>query len=68
MPDLIISMTAPQAQRVAAALGDALNLGQPATMAEAKAFIIHKLKSRVINYERKQLTAAITEPTAPNIT
>lgn len=60
MPDLTISMTAPQAARVAAALGDAMGLEQPASMAEAKTFIIGRLKSITRAYERRQLEAAVT--------
>ena len=68
MPDMTISMTGPQATRVAAAIGDALRLDQPATMAEAKAYLIQKLKSLTLSYERRMAEAAVTQPASLNLT
>lgn len=61
MPDLTISLTAGQAQRVAAALGKHLQLtdtppGPPyrdATVQEAEAFLLNTLKNLVKQEETK---------------
>ena len=68
MPDLTISMTGPQATRVAAAIGDALRLDQPATMAEAKAYLIQKLKSLTLSYERRLAESAVAKPDPLDLT
>jgi len=61
-------MTSAQAARVTAAIGDALNLGQPANTAESKAYVINKLKSLVRQYERRLLEATVVTPDPPDIT
>lgn len=65
--DVTITLTAPQATRVAAACGKRLNLGRSCTMVEAKAWTIGLWREVVIDSERedtnKVLTIEAFEPT-----
>ena len=54
---MTITTTSAQAQRIATAVGNYLNLGRDATAVEAKAFVIDSLKEIVIGYERRILEA-----------
>jgi hypothetical protein len=60
MPDITISMTAEQATRVAAAIGEAMGLKEvdnitpkPATLADVKQFTISMWRSYVLQKERQ---------------
>jgi homospermidine synthase len=61
MPDIVISLTVPQALRVQSALATPEN---PApTVADAKAWLIRQLRAHVIHVERRDAQRALAEPT-----
>jgi len=66
MPDIIITVTASQAARVASAFGSAYTLHNPdstpraATAEEVRKFLLAYLKSIVEGQEREQAIQAIT--------
>ena len=68
MPDIILTLTVAQANRVAVALGQYGNLvdgmGNPrdATPAEIKAYLIRQLRSVVITQERRTAESAVPTP------
>ena len=63
MPDLTITFTVAQANRVAAAVGNRyLNLGRDATLAEVKTWLIDFIRAGVINHEQAVQAATIVIP------
>lgn len=60
MATLSIDFTAPQAQRMATALGTVLRLGRDATPAEVKQYWVDEMKRLVKNVERETAAQAIT--------
>lgn len=66
MPSITITTTAPQAQRIAAALGGRYTLKdqsgavRSATDAEVKAWVIDQLRNLTLDWEREQAVKAIT--------
>ena len=70
MPDITLTLTVPQVQRVAVALGKYWNLmdaqapPQPrdATLAEVKAYLIRQLRGLVIQQERRVAEGALPVP------
>ena len=63
MPDLIITFTLAQSNRVAEAVGRRyLNLNRGATAAEVKAHLIDFLRGEVVNHEKVIESAKITIP------
>lgn len=67
MPTMTITTTAPQAQRVATALGAYLGLGRDATASEIKAHFIEQMKELVLAHERR-LQKAEAEAALPPLT
>lgn len=59
MPTLTINFTAPQAARIAAAVGDKLSLGRPATELEVWRWFVDRGRAAVQDYEREQDMKAI---------
>ena len=60
MPDLTITFTVAQANRVAAAVGNRyLNLGRDATLAEVKTWLVDFIRAGVINHEQAVQAATI---------
>ena len=60
MPDLTITFTLAQANRVAAAVGQRyLSLGRDATLAEVKTWLVDFIRAGVINHERAVQSGAI---------
>ena len=71
MPSMTITTTAPQAARLAAAMGATMRLvddvtKQPrdATAAEIKTYVVKFLRDTVQHYERNQAAQAIPAPSA----
>lgn len=62
MPDLTLTLTTAQAQRVAAAFGRYWSLGRPATVPEVKVYLVRQLKGAVMQQERAVLEAGISVP------
>ena len=63
MPDLTITLTPAQASRVADAIGDIIHEDKsPASLPEAKQYVINKLKSLVRTHERHKLEAQVVVP------
>lgn len=60
MPTLSIDFTAPQAQRMATAIGGVLRLGRDATPAEVKQYWVDEMKRLVKNVEYENATRQIT--------
>ena len=67
MPDLTITFTVAQADRVATAVGQRyLNLGRDATLAEVKTWLIDFIRAGVINHEQAvQAAAIVVAPLTP---
>lgn len=60
MPTLSIDFTAPQAQRMATAIGGVLRLARDATPAEVKQYWVDEMKRLVKNVEYENATRQIT--------
>lgn len=60
MATMTIVTTNPNAQELAAAVGDALRLGRSATEAEIKTLTIAYLRTFVLDYRRAQATRQVT--------
>ena len=69
MPDIILTLTVPQAQRVATAFGqywglvDSLGAPRDATPMEVKAYLIRQLRGVVVTQERRAGENALPVPT-----
>jgi hypothetical protein len=62
MATVTITTTAPQDARLAPAFGDLLKLGQNATTAQVKQWLIDQLSNVVTSYEQQQAIKAIAAP------
>lgn len=62
MPTLSFDVTVGEQTRILAALGQHLNLGRPATGAEAKQFIIKHIVGVVRQQEQRTAEAAVVVP------
>ena len=63
MPDLTITFTITQANRVAEAVGrQYLSLGRDATLPEVKTYLINFIRAGVINYEKARESGTIIIP------
>jgi hypothetical protein len=62
MATVTITTTAPQDARLGPAFGDLLHLGQNATTAQVKQWLIDQLTNAVIQYEQQQAIKAIAAP------
>lgn len=62
MPQISLTVTAEQAQRIGAALGRYLRLGRDATLAEVKSFLVDRIRAMVRQEERAAQEAALTIP------
>ena len=74
MPDFTLTLTAPQAQRVAVAFGrywqlkDAQGAPRNATAAEVKVFLVRQLRGVVREQERGVAEAALSDPAELEVT
>jgi hypothetical protein len=59
MPTLSIDLTTEQANRISEAVGKLLSLGRPATPAEARTWLISRIKDAVLAQEKKNAEEAI---------
>jgi hypothetical protein len=62
MPDIVFSLTVPQAQRLATAFGARQGLGRDATLAEIKQWLLGHLKEMVRSQEKAVSEAMIVIP------
>ena len=68
MPDIILSLTVPQAQRVTSALGkysnlvDGVGLPREATLLEVKTYLTRQLRGIVVQQERRAAESALPAP------
>ena len=61
MPTFSFDVTASEATRLQAQVGRVLQLGGPASGAQAKAFIIQRIKSFVLEQEREEYLGQHTD-------
>jgi hypothetical protein len=59
MPTLSIDLTVEQATRISEAIGRSMSLGRPATMQEARTWIISRIKEAVLVQEKRDALAAV---------
>ena len=64
MAAVTITTTAPQDARLGPAFGDLLKLGQNASTAQVKQWLIDQLTNVVIQYEQQQAIKALAAPGA----